>query len=198
MLCLLYYFSHLCATTPSLIETHSDGRRITVVRAPNDSSLAPLVPPPSVSRNPPTSSSLAPLRLDPPRRSPRFQSHESPPIVSILPSVHEPERDDLYLDIDVSILGVHLGGKGYKGTLHSDETVFVKLWDGWKHSSDEADRESRIYLCLRPLWGTLLPKLLTHGGWGFCHVIVLEFIEVISPFLSFPPSPNNPLCVLRN
>ena len=28
--------------------------------------------------------------------------------------------------------GMCLGCKGYKGTLHTDETVFAKLWDGWK------------------------------------------------------------------
>lgn len=188
MLCLLYYFSHLCATTPPLLETHVDGRRISVVRAPSDSSLAPLVPLPSIARNAPTSSSLTPVRLDPPRRSPRFQPRDSPPIVSVLPSLHKPEQDDLCLDIDVRIPGIHLGGKGYRGTLRAGETVFVKLWDGWKHSSEEADRESAIYTCLRPLWGTVVPKLIAHGGWGFCHVVVLEFIEVITPFL-FPLSP---------
>ena len=69
----------------------------------------------------------------------------------------------------------------------------MKLWDGWKHSPEESDRESAIYKSLRPLWGTLVPILIAHGGWGFCHVVVLKFIQVhrlatskypLSPLLS--------------
>lgn len=190
MLHLLYYFSHLCAITPPLVETHDDGRPITVVRAATDSSSAPLVPLPSAVRIPPTSSSLQPFRLDPPRRSPRFQPRDSPPIISVLPSLQKREPDDLCLDIDVRTPGVRVGGKGYRGTLHTGETVFVKLWDGWKHSSEESDRESAIYNSLRPLWGTLVPRLIAHGGWGFCHVVILEFIQVprlATPDLLYPP-----------
>ena len=168
---LLYYFSNLCATTSLLVETHRDGRPVSVVRAPSDSSIAPLVPQPSVSRNAPPSS-LSRIQLDPPRRSPRFQQGDSSFKSSIL--------EELYLDIDTSTVESWLGCKGYKGILHTGEPVFAKLWDGWKHSSDEADRESAIYNALRGLWGTRVPRLIAHGGWGFCHTIVLEFIKVIS------------------
>src|SRR5271167_1388482 len=75
VLCLLYYFSNLCATTPLLVETHQDGRPITVIRTLSDSSIAPLIPPPSVPRT--TSSSLSHIQLDPPRRSPRLQQGDS-------------------------------------------------------------------------------------------------------------------------
>lgn len=130
ILCLLYYFSNLCATTPLLVETHQDGRPITVIRAPKDS---------SISRT--TSSSLSHIQLDPPRRSPRLQKGDSSPPASFKTSTLEA----LYLDIDVTALGTWLGCKGYKGVLHTGEPVFAKLWDGWKHSSEEADRESAIY-----------------------------------------------------
>jgi hypothetical protein len=118
MLCLLYYFSHLCAITSPLLETHDDGRPITVVRAPLDSSLAPLVPPPSAVRIPPTSS-LQSFRLDPPCRSPRFQARDSPPVISVLPSLQKREPDDLCLDIDVRTPGVRVGGKGYRGYIQA-------------------------------------------------------------------------------
>ena len=38
-----------------------------------------------------------------------------------------------------------------------------KLWDGWKHSSEEADRGSAIYSYLYDLWGTIVPKLMRLG-----------------------------------
>jgi len=59
---MLYNFSHLCAQSEPLVETRLDGRPITVVRAVADSSLAPLVPPPSL---PPTisRSSIPSLQL---------------------------------------------------------------------------------------------------------------------------------------
>ena len=73
--------------------------------------------------------------------SPRLQKGDSSPPASFKTSTLEA----LYLDIDVTALGTWLGCKGYKGVLHTGEPVFAKLWDGWKHSSEEADRESAIY-----------------------------------------------------
>ena len=126
-----------------------------------------------------SSSSLSNIQLDAPRRSPRFNQTVSHSKSALS------DEDHLYLDIDVTAPGTWLGCKGYKGVVHtgkhvSGELVFVKLWDGWKHSSEEADRESAVYTFLHGLWGTLVPRLIAHGGWGFCHVIVLEFIEVSS------------------
>ena len=156
---MLYYFSHLCATTPPLTETHPDGRPIVVVRAESDSSTAPQVPLPSASRT--TGSSLP--NLGPPRRSPRFQRND----------------DDVVLDIDITRKDTRLGCKGYIGFLGTGETVFVKLWDSWKCSADEMKREAEVYSTLRSLWGKIIPRMIVHGGWGFCHTIVLEFIEVL-------------------
>ena len=174
ILCLLYYFSNLCATASLLRETHQDGRLITVIRAPSDSSIAPLVPAPSINRTP-SGSPLSRVQLDPPRRSPRFQPGDESPILAC--NTHAAGQQ-VGLDIDVSVPGTWLGCKGYKGVLHTGEPVFAKLWDGWKHSAEEADRESTIYTSLRDVWGTLIPRLIAHGGWGFCHIIVLEFVKV--------------------
>ena len=124
-LCLLYYFSNLCATAPLLVETHQDGRPITVIRALSDGSIAPLVPPPSVARNTSTSS-LSRIQLDPPRRSPRFQQGDSS-----ISSSQTSALEELCLEIDVTVLGTWLGCKGYKGVLHTGESVFANLWDEW-------------------------------------------------------------------
>jgi hypothetical protein len=157
---MLYYFSHLCASTPPLRETHIDGRPITVVHAPADSSTAPLVPPPSAAREP--RSSIA--NLGTPRRSPRFQMND----------------ENVTLDIDVTQKNTRFGWKGRIGKLDTGQRVFVKLWDSWKCSADEMKQEAAAYSTLRELWGKIIPRMIVHGGWGFCHTIVLDFIEVLS------------------
>ena len=144
------------------METHQDGRPITFIRAPSDSSTAPLVPPPSISLNTSTVT-LSRIQLDQPRRSPRFQPRDSSPSFKA-------STEDIYLDINVRDIGTWLGCKGYKGVLNTGVPVFAKLWDRWKHSSEE--------LSLRVLWGTLVPRLIARGGWGFCPIIVLELIKV--------------------
>lgn len=156
---MLYYFSYLCASTPSLRETHIDGRQITLVHAPADSSTAPLIPLPSGPRTPRSSTP----NLGPPRRSPRFQTND----------------EDVTLDIDITQKDMRFGWKGYIGKLGTGEKVFVKLWDSWKCSADEMKQEAAAYSMLRELWGKIMPRMLIHGGWGFCHTLVLEFIEVL-------------------
>lgn len=53
------------------------------------------------------------------------------------------------------------------------------FWDGWKHSSKELDLEVQIYKHLLPL-GIIVLRMIVYDGWGFCHVLLLEFIEVPS------------------
>lgn len=169
---MLYYFSSLCANTPPLIETYEDGKPITVIRALSDSSKAPMIPSPFISRAS-NSSSISHVQSDSPRRSPRFQSKEA--------AFHSSRPyNPLCLDI---IPGTWFGCKGYKAILSTDEQVFAKLWDGWKYAPTQMNREIRIYNTLRSLWGKLIPRLIAHGGWGFCHIIVLELIHVIHYFL---------------
>jgi len=170
---MLYYMSHLCATTDLLYETHLDGRRICVPSSSSGYSTAAIVPPPSiaVSHAPRTSVSSTNSR-----RSPRFQQAAFSSEVNKLSASN---GGDLYLDIDIHLPGTHLGCKGYRGFLHTGEKVFAKLWDGWKHSSKELDLEVQIYKHLQPL-GTTVPRMIAYGGWGFCHVLLLEFIEVSS------------------
>ena len=164
---MLYYFSHLCATAAPLTETHTDGRPIVVVRAEADSSTAPLVPLPSAYTTTTTRSSIP--NFGPPRRSARFQTND----------------EDVVLNIDVRRKETRFGYKGYAGFLGTGQKVFVKLWDSWKCSADEMMKEAAVYSALRSLWGKIIPRMIVHGGWGFCHTIVLEFIEASSPFALF-------------
>ena len=94
------------------------------------------------------------------------------------PEAYPDPSNDIRLDIDIHSPGTYLGCKGYKGVLDTGEKVFAKLWDGWKHSSEELEREAKIYMQLRDLWGKTIPRMITQGGWGFCHILLLEFIEV--------------------
>jgi hypothetical protein len=174
---MLYYMSHLCALTPTLLETHPDGRSISIIRATPDSSTAPKVPAPSVAAIR-SSSTLGPTpSFNSPRRSPRFQTDDSQNAPNEI-TKRVDSSSDLRFEIDIHTPGTWLGCKGYKGVLHTGETAFAKLWDGWKYSGQEADREAQIYMELSDLWGITVPKLIAHGGWGFCHIILLEFIEV--------------------
>ena len=166
ILSMLYYFSHLCAITEPLAETHEDGRAITVGTAESNASLAPLAPLPGPARAPSSTQSSEHVQLSP-RRSPRLNQERTTSFST-----------QLSLNIDIRAPGIHLGCKGYKGILNTGEIVFAKLWDGWKNTSKAMDQETAIYCSLRDLWGTTIPRLIAHGGWGFCHIILLEFIKV--------------------
>ena len=167
MLQMLYYFSSLCANTPPLVETYEDGKPVTVIRAPVDSSKAPMIPDPFATHTP-SSSPISQVQSDPPRRSPRFQPREA---------TLRPSRPYNPLCLDI-IPGTWFGCKGYKAILSTGEQVFAKLWDGWKYTPEQSNREIRIYNSLHPLWGKFIPRLIAYGGWGFCHIIVLELIHV--------------------
>ena len=182
---MLYYMSHLCAVTPSLVETHPDGRVIGVTKAPLDASAAPKVPAPSISLSRSQLTTLSPApALMAPRRSPRHQDTETlelshtNKLLKDVTNSENTESDDFQLIIDIHVPGTYLGGKGYRGVTQTGQAVFAKLWDGWKHSGKETEKEVSVYMALRDIWGTIVPRLLVHGGWGFCHVIVLEFVEV--------------------
>ena len=168
ILCMLFYFSHLCAIAEPLAETHEDGRPITVGTAESNTSLAPLAPLPGPARTSSSRNSSDQVRLHSLRRSPRLNQERN-----------TSDSTQLSLNINISVPGTHLGCKGYKAILNTGQIVFAKLWDGWKHTSEEADHETAIYCSLRDLWGTTVPRLIAHGGWGFCHIILLEFIKVI-------------------
>ena len=170
---LLYFFSHLCARDPlPCPETNNDGVEIHLIRAAKDTSAAPKIPNPenSLSRQ-----ILSQPNVDygatTPRRSPR--RHDV--LIYSTPSI--------YLDINSRGKGVYLGCKGWRGTLSTGLTVFVKLWDGWKFSREDCDHEASVYIHLRDLWGTIVPGFLGSGDWGFCHILLLSFIDVF-PFCS--------------
>jgi hypothetical protein len=167
---LIYFFSHLCARdVGSYPEMDAVGQQITLTRADNDTRRAPKIPD---SANTP-SALLPPVHLSPsnsPRRSPRNRSAQDYSLMIDSPT--------LFLDIDQRGRGAYLGCKGWRGTLSTGHIVFVKLWDAWKYSREDCDHEASIYLQLGDLWGTTIPEYLGSGDWGFCHVLLLSYIEV--------------------
>lgn len=176
---MLYYMSYLCAQTPLLYETKNDGTVVYISKVDKDQARATLIPLPSMVQ-PQSTPDLGTIPShSSPRRSPRLQQYES----KSNSTVRTDGSKDLHLDIDVHAPGTWLGCKGYKGILHTGETVFAKLWDGWKYSGEESEREAQIYMELRDLWGTIVPRMIAYGGWGFCHILLLDFVEVRRPLL---------------
>jgi hypothetical protein len=87
------------------------------------------------------------------------------------------------LNIDITPKDARSGWIGFTGVLGTGEKVFVKLWDSWKCSPDEMNKEAATYT-IRSGWGEIIPRMIIYGGWGFCHIVVLEFIEVLHPLFS--------------
>jgi hypothetical protein len=172
---LIYFFSHLCARdVGNYPETDAVGQQITLKRADNDTGRAPKIPDPTK----PSTTFLPPVYLPPsnsPRRSPRKHGAQD--------YLHTVQSPILFLDIDQRGQGAYLGCKGWRGTLSTGHIVFAKLWDAWKYSREDCDHEASIYLQLGDLWGTTVPNYLGSGDWGFCHVLLLSYIEV-SPTIS--------------
>jgi hypothetical protein len=171
---LLYFFSHLCARDPlPYPETNNEGIEIHLTKASRDTSAAPKIPNPDniLSRQP-----LIPavnLSSTIPRRSPRGHTTQSLPTGS------------LYLEINTHGKGAYLGCKGWRGTLSTGQRIFAKLWDGWKFSRDKCDHEASVYLHLRDLWGTIVADFLGSGEWGFCHILLLSYLDVSPLFLVY-------------
>jgi hypothetical protein len=160
---LLYYFSHLCTTdTVPCPETNNEGITISLTKAPKDTSAAPRIPNPSLDVT--TARVLPPgsreYTVENPRRSPRRKSSDSRTV-----------------DGTTWTEEVYLGCKGWKGNLSTGETVFAKLWDGWKVSSDDCRHEALVYIHLKDLWDKIIPTFLGFGNWGFCHILLLSYIS---------------------
>jgi hypothetical protein len=167
----LYYFSHLCVHDPlPHPETNSDGIEIHLKKAEKTTSAAPKIPNPSSTLTGHRQVANINLSSNTLRRSPRrHNTHDDSSIDPVL-----------YLEIKSQINGAYLGCKGWRGRLSTGRTMFAKLWDGWKFSSQYCDHETSVYLRLRDLWGTVVPEFLGSGDWGFCHVLLLSYIEVLS------------------
>jgi hypothetical protein len=167
---LLYYFSYLCATcTLPLEEKNIEGQKVNLKDAPKTVSRAPRINP-RATLNPRQSraESTGEYTRENPRRSPRSQPPRKQPV----------NQPSLSLQISSRTKGSYLGCKGRRGMLGTGEVVFVKLWDGWKMSSEGCEQEAAVYLHLKELWGKGIPKFLGYGTWSFYHVLLLQFVEV--------------------
>jgi hypothetical protein len=167
---LLYFFSHICACDPvPHPETNSKGIKVHLRKAEKTASAAPKIPNPK--NTPRVRTTLLPVVDLPPRRSPRGHNTSL---------ASDDQTPSLYLDISSDANGAYLGCKGWRGTLSTGLTVFAKLWDGWKFPSRHCEHEAAVYFQLQDLWGTMVPEFLGFGGWGFCHILLLSYIEVSS------------------
>jgi hypothetical protein len=166
---LLCFFSHWCARDVGHYpETDVVGQQITPTRADKDTGRAPKIPQPTNARTtilPPVDLSLS----NSPRRSPRKHGTQDCTTIG---------SPTLSLDINQREQGAYLGCKGWRGTLSTGRTVFAKLWDAWKYTREDCDHEASIYLQLGDLWGTTVPEYLGSGDWGFCHILLLSYVEV--------------------
>jgi len=152
-------------------EVNSQGNEIYLRSAKKTTDKAPKIPDPNY---------LRPHRLPPPvadgtptpRRS-RFQG----------PVDDDQGPDDEPMPRSVTNL-TFLGCKGWRATLDDGSTVFAKLWDGWKMPTSYSEHEANVYCHLRDLWGTVVPAFIGLGQWGFCHILLLSYIDV-PPSLSF-------------
>jgi hypothetical protein len=172
---LLYYFSYLCARHPGPHpETNNEGIPIHLKTAEKDTSKAPKIPNPdnilSRSTIPPPHNNNTPSTT--PRRSPRRDI--------ITQNIPVEQHSSLTLDVNSYTKGAYLGCKGWRGTLNNGQIVFAKLWDAWKFSSTDCDHEASVYFHLQDLWGSVVPEFICTGDWGFCHILVLSYIEVSS------------------
>jgi len=70
-------------------------------------------------------------------------------------------------------------------TLPDNKKIVLKLWDAWKYSPKDQEREAAIYLKLRPLWGIYIPALRVQSPLEFYYALIIEYIEVIPPVIAF-------------
>jgi hypothetical protein len=179
---LLYFFSHLCAThTDEYPELNAEGSAVYLRPADKSTTRAPKIPDPTYlpppRRGPPVAEGGSP------RRSPRFQ---------------EPVDDQISpTRMDITDL-VFLGCKGWRGTLNDGSTVFAKLWDGWKLPASHSEHEANVYAHMRDLWGTVVPEFIGLGDWGFCHILLLSYIEVPPPCPCPSCANNRPPCSIKS
>jgi hypothetical protein len=167
---LLYFFSHLCALHPEPYpEVNSEGIAIHLKSAPKTPDKAPKIPDPHY-RPSSRAGTLPPPKFEQgTRRSPRFMESSS-------------AMETLRLDVGKL---TSLGCKGWRGTLTNGQSVFAKLWDGWKFSTSDSEHEADVYYRLRDLWANIVPDFIGFGHWGFCHILLLSILEVSSLLLWF-------------
>jgi hypothetical protein len=188
---LLYYISHLCARDANAHpELDYEGNAVRLQNAPKTTDKAPKIPDPAYVR--PKSNTLRTITFpEAPRRLPRFQQNTaaSPDESLDEERLHLDTEKHLHLDNLTS-----LGCKGWRGKI-SGLTVFAKLWDGWKFSPENCEHEASVYYQLQDLWDSIIPKFLGSGEWGFCHILLLSFIEV--PTIYYHSSNTSVPCYIR-
>ena len=164
----LYYISALASDHGHLPETDDQGNLIQIELA---DSKYPVAAPP-VTGSPSTSSGsslVTPTIIWPPRTGQQYSL------------VQQTFGHGILLEPWLS--ANQCGGKSFRGLLTpASKPVIVKLWDGYKGSSDFRDQEVQIYMVLQELWGKQTPLLVCSANIDFCYGIILDEIYVFTLF----------------
>jgi hypothetical protein len=73
----------------------------------------------------------------------------------------------------------YCGQKSFRALLLPENNpVIVKLWDKYKCSNDDRNKEVQIYMRVQNLWGRETPQLICSADIDFCWGIILEDIQV--------------------
>jgi hypothetical protein len=158
---MLYFLSGFAALLPPLPETTINGNPVRLSWGhPRKPEAAPRVPS-QYSASPPSTTQVAPigsaeiiyfLRDDPDSRTVIF----------------EPWKTEN-----------QLGHKTFLLQLDSHkEKVVGKLWDGYKHNTEERDNEVEAYMQLQNLWGKTVPKFMGCGEIDFFWALLTEHVQV--------------------
>jgi hypothetical protein len=71
------------------------------------------------------------------------------------------------------------GGKAWRAVLFpTQQSVIVKLWDGFKSTSRDRDNEVHIYMSMQRLWGKFTTRLILSARVDFFWGIILEEVKV--------------------
>lgn len=127
--------------------------------------------------NPYTGTTQIAAPIDPNYSSPQ----QGPPIAPLSSFQHGlNSADDVFLNFKPWTPGTHLGGRAWHAVLLPEKLpVVLKCWDSHKHNPDALKNEVDIYLKLQKLWGTCVPKFIASGRVGFCHAMVLDYLNVL-------------------
>ena len=162
----LYWFTHLTETTPKLVEKDL-AQMIQVMNAYKPDGVQQTY----VYSRP----YMSPYALATPSNPAPTAPQD---YLSLVPA-----GSDVFLDFKPWLREKHCGGRACRAILlDGDRPVVVKSWDGYKWDTSRRDNETHVYMRLQTLWNVCVPRLIAKGEIDFCHSIVIDHIEVSTPY----------------
>lgn len=91
--------------------------------------------------------------------------------------------ENMFLEFRPWLRQNHRGGRAWSGVLLPERLpVIIKCWDSNKHTADRQKTEVDNYLKLQGIWGSCVPRFIGFGRVGFCHALILEYVEVMPQY----------------